>query len=198
VSLVPSSDHILGADFMNRLGTAADATDEYDVQEVLDMLEVAARARRSYPSLAPVGLDVEALIEDESMPEAHLVRRRRNLSRYVIGAVSVACAILVASVVKHSVHGGDPASSRASARPAPVTVRDPAPQPAPIPPSPIPGEATAGLLRFTAPLGWAWLDGQQLSGTSAFVPCGTHHVQIGGEEQHDVDVPCGGEVVVSR
>jgi hypothetical protein len=201
VNLARSSDQILGEKFMNRGGTMADATDEFDVQEVLDMLEVAARARKSYPSLAPVGLDVDQVeAEDDSTPEAHLVRRRRNLSRYVIGAVTVACAILLASFVKRSIPADDSAvaTQRASARPSPVTVRDSRPLPTPIPASPVASEATAGLLRFEAPPGWAWLDGQQLSGSSAFVPCGTHHVQIGGEEQRDVVVPCGGEVVVSR
>jgi|HubBroStandDraft_2_1064218.scaffolds.fasta_scaffold511392_1 hypothetical protein len=186
---------------MNHRQSIPDATDEFDVQEVLDMLEVAARARQSSPtSIAPVDFDV--VDPPDSSPEAHLVTRRRKLSRYVIGAVAAACAILVVSALRHPSHT-DAATAAAAQpraiRPEPVTVRTHAPAAAPVPANAAPAEtAAAGLLRFTAPAGWAWLDGNQLSANSAFVPCGTHQVQIGGEEQHDVVVPCGGEVVVDR
>jgi hypothetical protein len=167
---------------------------------VLDMLEVAARARQSFPSIVPVGLDVDVEPFDLT-PEAHLAVRRRKLARFVTGAVGVACAILAASVIKLTV-GGDhvTASQTSSAQDPPVFA---------VPRAPAPANrvgtferqseaAISGLVRFTTRPGWAWLDGHQLTATSAIVPCGTHQVQIGGEEQHDVDVPCGGEVVVSR
>ncbi len=171
----------------------ADATDEYKVQDVLDMLEVAARARGSASSIAPTGFDVDPL---DSSAQVSLVGRRRRLLRYVIGGVGAASVILAASLVKRTIH------DQAAAGPPPPrnepVVAAPVSAPAPTIPAAPRESATAGLVRFTTPSGWAWLDGEQLSATAAFVPCGTHRVQIGGEEQHDVEVPCGGEVVVSR
>jgi hypothetical protein len=174
-----------------------DSTEEFSPQDVLDMLEVAARDR-STPSLAPVGIDVEAADAEDPAP---LAARRRELTRYVIGAVALACVILVASVAKRTSHADAPSSAGNSVRAEPVTVRTHVPgEASPLTPAvakPAAGTG-AGLIRFATQPGWAWLDGQQLSATSAFVPCGSHQVQIGGEEQHDVDVPCGGEVVVTR
>jgi hypothetical protein len=179
-----------------RRPTAPDATEEYDVQDVLDMMEIEARAR-SAPSIAPVGIDIEPL---DLAGQVHLDARRREVTRYVMGAIAIACTILAASAIK--VAGGTDAATatRAPARDEAVAAPAPIPRAAPVSAAPAspPQSASAGLVRFTTPAGWAWLDGEQLSTTEAFVPCGTHQVQIGGEVQHDVLVPCGGEVVVSR
>ena len=195
-----SHGRLEGEDFMDRRQDIRDATDEFSVQEVLDMLEVAARARQSFPSIAPVGMDVDVEPFDLTH-EAHLAVRRRKLSRFVTATVGVACAILAASVIKRTAFADHVAASQTLPAQDPPTVTTPR---ASISTNRVPTferqpEATvSGLVQFATRPGWAWLDGHQLTATSAIVPCGTHQVQIGGEEQHDVDVPCGGEVVVRR
>ncbi len=178
-----------------------DATDQFSVQEVLDMLEVAARARQSTPSIAPVGLDLDSEGEpfDLTRPP-DLSGRRRQLARYVVGAIAVSCVILATSVVKRTAATDAPATLAAAPPLDPATAQAPALRPVRTLStfSRQTEDMASGLVRFTTQPGWAWLDGHQLTATSAFVPCGTHQVQIGGEEQHDIVVPCGGEVVVTR
>jgi len=177
----------------------ADRTDRYTVQEVLDLLEVAARARDASPSIAPVDFDVDP---DEVEREALLAVRRKSLSRYVIAAAAVACIILGVAFLKQS-HGSLPTSASAPVTEArsPVLATRDVPATVTERPSNVrqPVETlTAGLIRFSTRSGWAWLDGRQLESTTAMVPCGAHVVQIGGQEQHEVVVPCGGEVTVER
>jgi len=167
---------------------ALDATDQFDAKDILYMLQV-ARERRSTPSLAPVDLDVEP----EAAPD--LAQRRRALGRWVVCAVGAACAILATSAVKLAHPPGAAAAAQPAAEVTPRQAR------ATITRTDSPPASTgdgAGLVRFDTKPGWAWLDGRQLTATSAFVPCGPHQVQIGGQELREVQVPCGGEVVVTR
>jgi hypothetical protein len=200
--------------------TGPDATQEIDASDVLEVTPVARAEARSYPSLMRVGVDIDVTRYDETC-QIRLAARRRELSRYVIGAVAVSCAILVASFVKReaSASSSPPAAmAQTPARPAtsapapvraaaampnipPPPVAIPAPPPPVVaPPLPSTEQAGSGSIRFTPPAkaGWIWLDGKRLSGTSAFVSCGTHQVKVGYSAKHAVVVPCGGELVLSR
>jgi hypothetical protein len=194
-----------------------EATQEIDASDVLEVIAVPIREPRSYPSLMKVGVDVEVGRYEETC-QIRLAARRKQLSRYVIGAVAISCGILLASFVKReAAASSSPASAmraptpRVAAATAPTMAAlpsIPAPPPATIPPPPppvAPPESSAttsgsGSIRLAAPAkpGWVWLDGKRLSATSAFVSCGTHQVKVGYYAKHTVVVPCGGEVVVSR
>jgi hypothetical protein len=60
--------------------------------------------------------------------------------------------------------------------------------------------ASTGTVRLDRPAtaGRAWLDGKKLSSSSALVTCGTHQIKVGRGRTHSIDVPCGGEIGVSR
>jgi hypothetical protein len=54
-------------------------------------------------------------------------------------------------------------------------------------------------LRWPATAGQVWLDGARLSATSAVVDCGRHEVRVGVRGRpHPVEVPCGGDLSVTR
>jgi hypothetical protein len=235
---------------MSRPARSPEATQEIDASDVLEVSDP-PRARRpdpvSSPSIRPVGIDVQlaryrqdllASLEAREAAERmgrgdetcqlRLVARRRELSRYVIGAVAVSCAILVASLVKHeSRAAAGSQSSAAEVGPHPLVTPRPAARPsyagADIPPPPpavaLPTPATtpqtiptvpstqttqtvasgSGTLRFTSPArSWIWVDGKRLTGTSAIVSCGTHQIKVGYYAKHAVVVPCDGELVLSH
>jgi hypothetical protein len=114
--------------------------------------------------------------------------------------------LLIAAVVIHLARAKDssafaatnaaPTPSAPAAPPSnPVTA---APVAAPAPPSAEPQSGTLSLQRPAA-AGHVWLDGQKLNAGSATVVCGKHQVKVGAHGRaHAVDVPCGGEVHVSR
>ena len=146
-----------------------EATQEIDVGDVLEVSELAPRALRdvgSSPSIRPVGLDLKLaelqkqLIASsqsalggecdanhiagvgEETCQIRLVARRKELSRYVIGAVAISCAILIASFVKHTasadVRFAAPASNHAPTADVAPPVRTA-------------GTASSGEARFGAP-----------------------------------------------
>jgi hypothetical protein len=43
-----------------------------------------------------------------------------------------------------------------------------------------------------------WLDGKKLVTPSALVSCGAHQIKVGHSHARSVQIPCGGELVVSR
>jgi hypothetical protein len=45
---------------------------------------------------------------------------------------------------------------------------------------------------------WVFLDGKKLVTRSDVVTCGPHQVRVGRNKSHTIDVPCGGELRVSR
>jgi hypothetical protein len=192
-----------------------ESTQEIDASDVLEVMPVSRVERRSYPSLMKVGIDLGVDIEAGRNDDTHQIRlaaRRKELSRYVIGAVAVSCAILVASFVKREASASSgtlpstqPTMHPAAAAPAPARTALPVAIPPPPPqavatPAPTTDSTGSGSIRFTPPAkaGWIWLDGKRLSGTSAFVSCGTHQVKVGYSAKHVVTVPCGGELVLSR
>jgi hypothetical protein len=61
--------------------------------------------------------------------------------------------------------------------------------------------ALTGTVRLHRPgaAGHVWIDGKKLTSTSALVGCGVHQIKVGARAKpRSVDVPCGGEIVISK
>ena len=131
--------------------------------------------------------------------------RRRKLTRVVVAALAACGLILVAAVVAHLARtpNGTPALAATANEPAPTATPAPvvptaAPPVAAAPPVDAPQTGTLRLQRPAAP-GKVWLDGQKIAAASATVACGTHQIKIGTHgKAHAVDIPCGGELKLSR
>ncbi|HTQ48369.1 MAG TPA: hypothetical protein VMI75_36685 [Polyangiaceae bacterium] len=205
----------------------AEATQELQAADVLEVLGTkglapAGAARRplgSQSSIAPVGLDL-AVPDDAGDDDDYrgatgkvlLAPPRKRFKGLVVSIVSCCALILVAAGVARVVHASDePSSASRASAPAPLTTtRAPspaatAPTSAPAPaPSPVaaaaPDANSTGTVRLDKPAksGHVWLDGQKLTSASALVSCGTHRIKVGHGRTHSVDVPCGGEIGVSR
>jgi len=151
-----------------------------------DVLEVVDPSRRP-SSLAPVGYDPSDLL----LP-------RRNLVRYVAGAMAVA-GVLIAVALVRSLSASEPPAAHAAAAGT-------APQPSPvapvIPPAPPPtAEATTGTLRIDGSVEGqrVYLDGVALTAAAAMLRCGPHVLAVGSlSRARIVDVPCGGDITVFR
>lgn len=197
-----------------------------DVLEIVETLKpkLAAGARRPSPSnssIAPVGLDLAPGAdkgEEEANPtmEVRLPVRRRRLGAIVIGAVSCCGLILLAAVIARVGHASSESSTASASSTAPAATAASSPagtmttvaEPSPAPPSATavaPSSATGsgastGTVRLDKPAvaGRVWLDGKKLSSSSALVSCGTHQIKVGRGRTHSIDVPCGGELGVSR
>lgn len=180
----------------------------------------------SQSSIAPVGLDLAvsgragAEEEDRGTSGHVLPPPRRRFKGLVIGVVSGCALILVAAGVARVVHASDEPSSTAHASaPSTLAPAQPAAAPATPPaatgatPPAAPSHAPAGIaaastsdgtstgtVRIDRPAkpGHVWLDGKKLTSPSALVSCGTHRIKIGHSRTHSIDVPCGGEIGVSR
>ncbi len=180
----------------------------------------------SQASVAPVGLDLaqgrDAGDDDEIMQTTSSVvlpARRRNLSKIVFGTLGVCAVILLAAGIARIGHAmSEPAAassgtaaslpgtntpSTAAATPgaAPSTPASPAKAAAPAAIGAAASDpASAGTVRLGRPTlsGHVWLDGKKLKATSVLVSCGTHQIKVGRGRKHSIDVPCGGEISVSR
>jgi hypothetical protein len=133
------------------------------------------------------------------------------LTRVVVATVGACGVILIAAATVHLARSKDenafaatsvtPAASVAApTSPAPSTAAAPAVPVAPTTP-PSPAEPQSGTLTLQRPAvaGHVWLDGQKLSATSATITCGKHQIKVGAHGRaHPVDVPCGGELRISR
>jgi hypothetical protein len=141
-----------------------------------------------------------------SLPPA----RRRKLTRIVFGALGACGVILVAAAIAHAVRPNDDATAFASTATAaafppssPAVAAAPkappvAPAPAAPPAADVPQTGTLRLQRPAA-AGKVWLDGQKIATAAATVSCGPHQLKIGAHgKAHAIDVPCGGELKVSR
>ena len=92
-----------------------------------------------------------------------------------------------------------------------IAASTPAPQTANVTPAPAP--ASDGTAASTTPDGTSTgtvrlarglspsrvlFDGKKLTSATALVSCGTHQIRVNRGRAHSVDVPCGGEIDVSR
>jgi len=135
---------------------------------------------------------------DPQFPE-----RRRRLMRLVAATVGGCTLILVAAGVARVLH---PPASQAAVPPITIAENPPAPLPsastaAPAPPPDPPPAPTTGTLRIGKPAvaGYVWLDGKKLSLSDQTVTCGKHKVKVGRwGRAHTVDIPCGGELKVTK
>jgi len=142
--------------------------------------------------------------------ELRLPLRRRRLRGVVIAAVSACALILVAAGIVRVGHASsEPArESRAQAALATtaaynVATAPPSPGPPPSGAAPQPAAVsvpTAGTLHLGRNLTprWVWLDGKKLGSRTEVVSCGPHQIKVGRARAHAIDVPCGGELRVSR
>jgi hypothetical protein len=96
------------------------------------------------------------------------------------------------------------AAAMATAPTPPTPPQDTAATPAPAPSASAPTTGGSGVSTGTVRLdrpaypGKVWLDGKKLSSSSAMVSCGTHQIKVGFRRAHSIDVPCGGELGVSK
>ncbi len=188
-------------------------------------LGAARRPFGSQSSIAPVGLDLAVGADDgdeddvRGITSGHgLGAPRKRFKGLVVGVVSGCALILVAAGVARVVHASDePSAATHASAPAAVTTTQaatpavPPPTiartPVPSSPPPVVGAAapppdgmTTGTVRLDRPakVGRVWLDGKKLASPSALVSCGTHRIKVGYGRTHSIDVPCGGEIGVSR
>jgi hypothetical protein len=174
----------------------------------------------SQSSIAPVGLDLKGgaadMGEDDDILDAPLAvaqpARRRRLGKIVVGAVAACAVILIAAGVARIGHamsepGTTPSTASTSTNGANASTGAPSPgattttaSPATVGAAAPTDPASAGTVRLAKPTlaGHVWLDGKKVSATSVLVSCGTHQLKVGHGRKHSIDVPCGGEIAVSR
>ena len=181
-------------------------------QEAKQGLDGALVAGGGLVTAAPPGSPDDA--REEGGYETSTIRlpeRQRRLRRIVIGAVSACVLILVAAGISRVGRASDdgsragrastaseatpvaaaPASPEVTAPPTPAAATDaPAALSAP----------TKGTLRIDANLKprSVLLDGRKLTARSEVVTCGAHQLKVGRAHARAIDVPCGGELRVSR
>ena len=128
--------------------------------------------------------------------------RRKKLTRIVLGTLGACALILVAAGIVHLARPSNDAAGLATA--TAVAPALPAPTVAPAAQAVAPAVSDApqtGTLRLQKPLvaGKVWLDGQKMTVASATIACGTHQLKVGAHGRpRSIDVPCGGELKLSR
>jgi len=151
-----------------------------------DVLEVVDPSRRP-SSIAPVGYDT-----------ANLLLPRRNLARYVVGAMGVAGVLIVVALTRSFSGSSNPPAHAAATGPAPQPTVVATVAPAAPPPT---AEATTGTLRIdgSAEGQRVYLDGVTLTASAAMLRCGPHVLAVGSlSRARIVDVPCGGDITIFR
>jgi hypothetical protein len=142
---------------------------------------------------------------------------RRKLGSVVAVTVAVCALILVAAGVVRVVHASSEPSAAAraaaaipAAAPSGEMTAAPAPSPTVAPPdapaaaasgAPTADDRSSGKVRLERPAvpSRTWLDGKKMSSATAVVSCGTHQIRVGFRRKtHSIDVPCGGEIAVSK
>jgi hypothetical protein len=182
----------------------------------------APRSFASPASIAPVGLEMAA--EGDGSEEApdprkeraqqtgsiRLPLKRRHLGGIVVAAVAGCGLILVAAVIARVSHASNqPTPPAALSAVLSTATNDFKPMLPPSPPratapasTPAPSDAaTTGTVRLQHPAtaGRVWIDGKKLTSTSALVNCGAHQIKVGAwGRARSVQIPCGGEIVVSK
>ncbi|MDP9001515.1 MAG: hypothetical protein M3O46_15545 [Myxococcota bacterium] len=139
--------------------------------------------------------------------------KRRQLRGIVVGTVAGCGLILIAAVIARVSHASNEPPVKIPVALAVVdttTAADPVKPPTQPANVPIPVQAvtptptdvpTTGTVRLERPAtaGRVWIDGKKLTSPSALVECGTHQVKLGARGRaRSVQIPCGGEIVLSR
>jgi hypothetical protein len=197
-----------------------------DVMDILQTLAPQpAGPRASHPSsssIAPVGLDLmpSAPRTEAASPNSTLQTTsvsiqvpRRRLGG-VVAVTVVACALILVAAgiarVGHASSQPPPVVAAAATTVAATPTEAPAAEPSAsaVPPTPAPvasgapaeDDRSTGKVRLEKPAlpKRTWLDGKKMTSSSAVVSCGTHQIRVGFRRTHSIDVPCGGEVAVSK
>ncbi len=184
------------------------------------MAPLPAVERAQAPSVAPVAMDVEVAVHlrppqrrpppaDSTMQiilDLTRVPRRipqRKLGWVVALAVGVSVVILVVGFVRRATSERDEetratlatmvAPQKPTATPSnPIAVKPTTPSTAKSEPGNV-TPSTVGTV--VGPAGRVYIDGKQVRGTSAIIPCGTRNIRVApSNKTNRVDVPCGGEV----
>jgi hypothetical protein len=133
--------------------------------------------------------------------------KRRRLRGVVFAILAMCTLIIMAAVASRMGHAGNTAAAAIPTFPAippapltPVATAQALATTTAPPTPPAAADTTTGTIRIERPAspGHVWLDGKKLSAASAPVSCGTHQVKIGRTHARSIQVPCGGELVVSR
>lgn len=178
---------------------------------------------RNAPSVAPVEIEVDVddmavapapkprpKPADSTMQiilELTRVPRRipqRRLGWLVAAALGVSVLILAAGVTKRALGASDDETRETLtamvAQQKPVNAARPeAPKPQVAPPDTSSVNAPSNLApspvgTVIGPAGRVYIDGKQVRGTSAIIPCGPHAIRVApATKAKTVDVPCGGE-----
>jgi hypothetical protein len=201
--------------------------DYLEIVEALKQRPATGHADASSLSIAPVGLDLmpdrdptresEGGLREvrEAAPTAvgSNPKRRGRRVGLILGTIAGCMLIAVAAGIARVGHASSapspaagPETQLAAATPEPLTgnvVPSPTPATAAVNETPAPAsrdESSVGTVRLGAGLSprRVLFDGKTASSASALVSCGTHQIKIGHRRAHSVDVPCGGEIVVSR
>jgi hypothetical protein len=179
--IADDSDALAAARTMVRLPESP--TQEIRPDDLLEVVDPSGRPS----SLAPVGFDTASLL----LP-------RRQLGRYLMGAVAVAVVILGVALTRGLSRSDAPVAVAAAAATTPPPTVAPAVSPPPSAPA---VESTVGTLRVDGSLEGQriYLDGVALTATAAMLRCGPHTFAVGSlARQRIVDVPCGGDLTVFR
>jgi hypothetical protein len=192
------TQEIAAADILEELPLAASpAFADCDIPVDVDVDEPPLRPAAAAPvSIAPVAFSVapprppaESTFKIEAMRPP-----RKRLGAVVLGAMGVSVCILLAAAVRAGIADSpaDPVSAVTAALPPVVpalTTRAADSWHASTAPSSGTIESHAGTL---------FVDGTRITAKSALVTCGRHQLRAGRAKSHDVDVPCGGTLVVDR
>jgi hypothetical protein len=207
-----ATQELQAADVLGVLGTVA-ATPDTPRKPVM-----------SQSSIAPVGLDLargaasdpgEEDDDSEDVKEPARPITRKRLGKTIVLMTVAACAlILIAAGIARVSHASSEPAAGAQTDPAPNGAATAAPPATAAPATPPPAAQAQDPARAGAPLdpsssgtvrlghpatpGHVWVDGKKVSASSVLVSCGTHQVKVGHARKHSVDVPCGGEIVVTR
>jgi hypothetical protein len=135
------------------------------------------------------------------------MRRRRRLRGIVFATLAMCSLILIAAVISRVGHASNeaaslprfPTSIPSVVAPSASAAVVAAPNAARLAPTP-PTEPSTGTVRIDRPAvpGRVWLDGKKLTVPATSVSCGAHQVKVGRGHARSVQIPCGGEFVISR
>jgi hypothetical protein len=145
--------------------------------------------------------------------------QRRRLGGVVAGTVAGCALILVAAVIargSQASRGPAPAAKAMNGELAAAVVPEtgweqPRQEPGPaatlgalsqtVGSTIISDVASTGTIRLQrrGAAGHVWIDGKKMTSTSALVGCGVHQIKVGARARpRPVDIPCGGEIVISK